>query len=560
MARITVGQQYSKEFESIVRLFNGGFLSEKTNIRRAEQGLIETTEHSFELGGSARVEASSAQKIDRRGASWFSVFRGERVDDSNSAWIELIENVAKDYRTNYSFIEFKQEKDASQKKEDHRLVQRLFDKVLSQIYVGCTLSEEACAPEVVNIFGLSMKLELGGGVGQSEPVLCKVYFRQINGEFVPLSKEQAFEIENYINGAVPDEGDSAQQLLGKEQSDLISSVLAALTACIEDNPDTQDNSFTDYVIFSGQAADSSIIADANDVVKKDTDFNKVKFMLKMLGNSTDKQLSCSKVEILGISHVKWDNSVFQVKQGGKPVLSVTVGINNSIDVRCINCGDESSLLIDANEIRGINGFEKIYWTLDPSKDDFGLSESIANITKHSEFSRHLFTVDCTQATLDGCRRTVCSCQVFEVGKELKCKNCHHPEIVYVDIFDQDATPKSTYSLEFAMDKLSFVDSSKDELFTCPCCHHSYTQDTVQKFGLCEHCASTEVDEEGKRKYKLYSKMLNPLTRLTHLFSTKTCKEYHGMIIFALGKDRYIFDRLSASERGLIKGPTKYKRR
>lgn len=560
MARITVGQQYSTHFAGIVELFRDGALSKDVNIRRVEDGLIETETNTFVLSGATSLETTSAQRFDNRGASWFGVFRGEQVDDSNSAWIELIETVAKDYRKHNSFIEFKQKKKPKQKGEEQKLVTKFFDCVLSKIYPGCTLSD-AVGMENVDIFGLSMKLEVGNGVGQSEPILCKMYFRKIKDDFVPLSKGQAFEIEDFINNATADSDDNKSLELDSDYGEMISSVFAALTECIEDKAGTEDNDFSDYVVFSGEDKDSVILAEANDVVKKDTDFNKVKFMLKILGNSAEKQLDCSKVDILSISHVEWENSVFKVKQGDKDVLYITVGINNSIDVRCVNCGGRGSILVESNRIKS-NEEEQDDWILEPNKDDFGVSDSITDIINYSEFKNHLFEVDCSQGTMDSCKRTVCSSQVFEVTEGvLKCANCRHPEVVYVDIFDQQSTPKSTHALEFAVDKLAFVDKDSDDLFKCPCCHNSYTQATEQRSsGLCEHCATVDDSVEGKNKYKLYHKMLSPTTRLFHLFKKKSCKEYRGKIIFALGKDRYIFDRLSAREHGLVKGPSKYRRR
>ena len=566
MARITVGQQYQKEFDSIVELYNGGFLSEEVNIRRAEPGLIETAAHTFTLGGTQSYESASAQKFDNSGASWFSALRGQKSNDSNSAWIKLIEDVARDYRKYYSFIEFKQQKTQVQRDKERATVNKLFDQVISQLYLNLNLADTANAKEIVDIFGLSMKLEVGNGVGQNEPILCKIYFRKIRNEFVPIPKSQAHDIEDFINSAAPNEGDGTSLKLDETYGNLIDAVFAALTDCVEIKQGTNDNDFTDYVILSGETKGAQIIAEANEVVKKDTDFNKVKFMLKHLGTSDEKILNCSKVEILGISHVEWENSVFKVRQGDKEVLSVTVGVNNSVDIRCLNCRGDDAVLVDSNVIKGINSYKGVTWVLDPTRDDFGLTkESIENIKKYSVFANHLFTVDCSQSTMDGCRRTVCLSQVFaadENGEVLKCKNCHHPEVVYVDIFDADSKPKSTHTLEFAMDRLAFVDSTAEgvKLFTCPCCKNNYTQATEQKYGLCEHCANVDDTPEGKSKYRTYRKMLRPSTRIKHLFASKSCKEYHGILIFTLGKDKYIFDQLRASDNGLLKAPTKFKRR
>ena len=49
-----------------------------------------------------------------------------------------------------------------------------------------------------NIYGVSLKIEVDGGTGEAEPVLCKVYFRQTNDEFTPITSEDALTLEGQL--------------------------------------------------------------------------------------------------------------------------------------------------------------------------------------------------------------------------------------------------------------------------------------------------------------------------------------------------------------------------
>ena len=54
-------------------------------------------------------------------------------------------------------------------------------------------------------------------------------------------------------------------------------------------------------------------------------------------------------------------------------------------------------------------------------------------------------------------------------------------------------------------------------------------------------------------------MLGIGVRIKHLFDRKHCKEDSNIIIFELGTDRYVFNKLGASEYGVIAQPQKVKK-
>ncbi|MDE6294050.1 MAG: hypothetical protein K2L88_05460, partial [Clostridiales bacterium] len=59
-------------------------------------------------------------------------------------------------------------------------------------------------------------------------------------------------------------------------------------------------------------------------------------------------------------------------------------------------------------------------------------------------------------------------------------------------------------------------------------------------------------------YRKYAKILGLGIRLRHMFSQKSCREDSNMIIFELGNERYIFNKLNARDCGYIEPPKKVK--
>lgn len=558
MANIKVGLQYKDEFESIVKLSEDQRLSDDAKIRRAYPGYIETEAHVYQLDSEDdRQSENISISMGKTGASWFAAVRGEQVVNNNGAWQELIEKVARSYHSHYSFLEYEHKKSDQSIRKEQLLVERFCKEVLGRIFTGITtFTPVADNGMPVNIYGLSLKLDVSGGVGLAEPVLCKVYFIEENGVLVPVKKEQAGKYEKFIGNVVPTVDDGAASVLNEIYGETVRNVFKALSRCIDDKPGEEDNDFTDFALF-GKLGDDGVIGEDN------VDSRKIKFMLNHLSNSEVKKLTCSKVEVLCVSHVTWHKTTYTVSYGGKDIIGITVGLDNSLDVRCLNCNGADSVLIESNTVMGIvNGKVEIK----PSERNFGLTDVyvLEGIKKYSNFAKHLFTVDCSKHALGGCSRVVCQSQTFTVGDERRCKQCRHPEIVYVDIFDGSVAPRSTNTLVYASDKLEFVDCNgvdgEGKPFTCPCCHNTYSYSGSYSKGLCHVCANPDLSSEGRKKYRLYRKMLTIGTRLEHIGAKKSCKEYRNLIIFTLGGDKYVFDKLNVEDNGLLRAPSKYKRR
>lgn len=533
---IKVRGEGSKEiFDAIVQLKNNGFLSDELNVISADKDRIVTNSGVYELsiGYFGDEEANITMNTD--GASWFGGLRGDvDVDDDNAKWRKFVANVTEYYHKNYSFLEFVQNKDADDSNSE-KVVGNLFG-LLKKISNRVALSppRKNSQASLEDIYGLSLKLDItAGGAGEPTPVLCKVYFRSDGTNYTPMYKEEAGILESIV-GSVPDDDSDDSDTLTKEHEKIIVNVFRAFeNKCIKPSHDL-DNDFTDYVVLSG-AKDENIIGD----------------MITKKTNNDSKTLRCSRIKVLGISHVRWSKAVYTVRSADKDLFSVTVNPNGSLDVFCLNCGGKP--LIVGNCVKGGN------WRIDPTKSDCGLTDTqVDEIRQNSEFAEHLFTVDtCRNRTNDPCSRTVCKSQVFfDVNGKAICKNCNHPEIVYTDLFNAAFPPTSTAQLNFAFDRMSMVD---DKVFECRCCHKTYVK-KGRLSTICDYCADSEDTAEDFKRYKYYSRLLSPLTRLTHLFAKrKSCKENKSLLIFYLGKDVYVFDRLKATDHRLIHGPVKYKR-
>ncbi|MDE5592769.1 MAG: hypothetical protein K2I75_02430, partial [Clostridiales bacterium] len=69
---------------------------------------------------------------------------------------------------------------------------------------------------------------------------------------------------------------------------------------------------------------------------------------------------------------------------------------------------------------------------------------------------------------------------------------------------------------------------------------------------------SETTDEGKKLYRKYGKMMSLRTRFKHLKDKKRCKEDSNIIIFELGSERFVFNKLDARDYGYIKPPKKVK--
>lgn len=547
MAIIKVGYEYEKEFKSICSLYKNGFLSEKVNIKRVTDTEIVTAANVFKYCESehgvngASDEAGGELRFDGSGASWFSNLRGESFDSSSSDWEQLISDVSADYHKYYSMIEFRQSADArlaAVSSSMASVIKKFENDFLKRVIDAPFSVSDKFKIEPENFYAVSMRLEINGGA-QSEPVLGKVYFRvSHDGKYIPISRSEARGIDDYINAAVPSE-DSGEQKSGAGElvdGQLISDVLNRAGELFK------TESCADYIMFNPDYQ------------------TKIENMLKLLATSDEKELECTHVTVLGISHVEWQNFAYAISVGGRNVLKMIVGLNNSISLYCTNCSRDGVLLVDNNTVLfDDDEFDGDYY-LDFTMRNLGLDDvAIKQIKDSAVISRHLFKIACTENSRNSdCTRLICAKQAVEYtnadGKvERKCKGCPYPEVVYHNVF-ADGYDGGRLTSTLNLDEQAFV-LTESKVKTCKCCGRTYGEHTG-KNGYCKLCGEVGFTDEGKKLYRKYSKMLGLGVRLTHMFSKKSCREDSNIIIFELGKDRYVFNKLDASDHGYIDQPIK----
>ncbi|MDE6201596.1 MAG: hypothetical protein K2M47_06960 [Clostridiales bacterium] len=546
MARINVGCEYEKEFKSICSLYKNGFLSDKVNIKRVTDTEIVTAANVFvycqdEHGvNGARGGEENELRFDKDGASWFANLRGKSFDSSSSDWEQLIADVGADYHKYYSLIEFRQPVDsrlAAGSGAVEAVIKRFSDGFLKRVIDAPFSVSERYTPEAENFYAVSMRLEINGGA-ESEPLLGKVYFRVgRDGKFIPVSRGEAKGIDDYIKSAVPsDDGQSGAGELVDGQ--LVSDVLNRAGSLFE------DEGCADYIMFNPDY------------------LPKIEKMLKLLATSDEKELECTHVTVLGISHVEWQNFAYAVSVGGQNVLKLIVGLNNSISLYCTNCSKDGVLLVENNNVLFDQDEYDGGYVLDFAERNLGLGNEAINLIKSSALiSRHLFKISCKENMRNSdCTRLICFNQSVEFtdadgNVERKCKGCPYPEVVYTNIFSSGVDGgKLTSTLN--LDEQAFV-LTDGKVKKCKCCGRTYGEHTG-KNGYCRLCGDFAYTEEGKKLYRKYSKMLALRVRLKHLKDKKFCKEDSNIIIFELGEERYVFNKLDAHDFGYIDPPKKVK--
>lgn len=540
MAKIIIGREYAAEFESVRALYEGGFLSEEVHIKKVRPNEIVTPTNTFEyrenesgVNGSGEGE-ERALNFGADGASWFAQLRGAKFDSGNADWKQLIMDVAADYHKNYSLIEFRQTKSRADIAGEKRIKEKFRTGFLDRAFAngGQFVISDMRKTEPENYYAVSMRLEINGG-GESAPLLAKIYFREgDDGRLAPITSAEAARIDEFVTGAVPAESGKGDD--GIIDVKLVGRVFTGLEKAIA------GGKFSRFVSF-------------NEKYKAE-----IGKMLAQLATSEIKELECTNVKVLGVSHVEWEKSVYDISLRGKRVMKLILGLNGFVTLTCANCA-EQTVLIDGNVIKFIDGEvpENCNSVLDFSSDNLGLiSEDIQLIREHGEIANHLFRVSCTENTRNpDCGRTVCRAQTVELSDGVrKCKGCRYPEVVYKDIFSEEIeTGKYTRGLSFCYDKLALVDTPTVK---CRCCGREFGVSAIPKNQLCGFCSGTDHSAEAKKLYRKYGGMLSLGVRLSHAFSKKYCKEDGSMILFELGTDRYVFDKLNLKKSGYIDKPRK----
>ena len=507
--RIIVGMEYRESFDSVVRLIESGCLGDKTlkvSKEGSRRGISDGT-YTYALGGRAGDDDDDDIYIDSRGASWFAVFRGGSADNQSAAWVRFLDVIAGKYHKKYSLVEFMQKKRSrAEIAQSERLVTEYASNIVNAFFGGDKdYIVKPLPPEdsTEDVYGVSLRLELSAGTGVAVPVLAKIYFRKDGRKMTPLPRVEAEQIDEYLKTVEP--GEAAAKTGGIQ---IIDAALNALENLVASKDETD---FVSAMCFGD---------------KRDED--EVNRLCSTMASAETVTLECTRVKVLGASHVKWYGNAAEILSGTTPVLRLSTDLGGRVTLECIACA-AGARLISGNVIKytDADGDE---WAMeiDPTRADVGLTaDEIAHIKKYSEFSEHLMRLSCNDKSGVSCSRVVCAADslCFEVDGEkvFCCRDCPHPD-------------------------------------RCECCGREFSRETINHRGVCEFCAGSKTGSPvAARAYRKYSSVL-PLWVRMFSFGKKFCYEDDEVLLFVLGGNRWIFDKLDVSDKGYLPPPKKVNKR
>lgn len=548
-----ISSEHKKAFDSIYSLYSeGGALFGEDNYvsagREGGKAVIITAAGNrfyYDDGAEGFSDSDARQSMNTDGASWFAALRSERTSENSSAdWTGLIERVSKEYHKRYSLLEFKQRDVRSSSEEDE--VKRKLENVVGVLFPG---RDVRVVPMQENrahdVYGVTFLAGLSA-VGESVPVLCKMYFRgeTVSGQTILhwIGGEEAAQIDKNIISNIGDDGGEVTDS-GSIASEMIDKVLGEL----------------DIVLQGGEAADYIVPAGAPDEqVLKD--------MVKN-GPHGIVIITCKSVKVLGISHVRWSDAMYDIKLDGKQALFATTGLSGAVNIICRNC---NKTIVDANKIVLTEQGKERTVTIDPTVNGLRLSDADAEALASKVMREHLIEKECRIVARGDqkCSRIVCAGQLISLqdstNRRLQlCKDCPHEECAFRT---SSGGLAPTRDLAFVRDCMTLI--NKDDVKTCRCCGRKFA--SLDKEGFCRFCGDAssvarqgikaanekvrEAAKRAKRKYMKFSSVLPLKDRIAGIAKGKFCFEAEELLLFAVGKEWYVFDKSSAKEKGYIAQP------
>lgn len=550
-----VGKEYKAAFNSACELINSNLLKDSP-LFESKKIYVVGNKEKIVVGDRVYqyVEEESEEQGEMElsfkedGATWFAAVREGGKENENAAWVDFLQALAAAYHKQYSLMEYRQRARTPREMEQDRkrcldTLTRIVKLFFPHIGELTELGEFQSGEE--DIYGMSLRLELNGGVGSCVPVLCKIYFRELNGVMIPLRKELAYEIDKSV-GQIADEGNQTAAPVNFD-SRVIDHTLNSLHSLVRG--EVKDVGFIDCMCYSGEEDEV--------LVRK----------LREQGAHESAEFECKDIKVLGISHITWNTQTFDAFMDQRPVFRATVGLNQSIRLQCLNCRN-ADYLIDNDIIRysvknakGVMEHKRAY--LKHNEENFGLTAvQVQEICDSGLFAQHLMRIACPENCRNqGCSHIICGTMAVNLGNDregkpiIKCADCDYPEILYTNAHGEKMY---TPMLRYAKDKAELVRES--EAAKCKCCGRYFTKENFTgKSSLCSFCSSVEkrMDPEGaKRKYKRYSRMLSLSLRRKYLRKEKLCYEDDEILLFLLAGTKYVFDKVAVSEYGFIEKPKK----
>lgn len=549
---IVVAYKDKRAFEAICNLIESGYLDDNklaVEGSGANRTIYDGTFY-YVLGSNTGAGEEDDIFINKYGASWFRHFRdqaqGVRSEEKNqnSVWVKFIEDTVKSYHKKFSLVEYRQRKPSKQEiAENEKYIASYMTNVISTLFPdfsGYTVQPLPVESNSEDIYGVSLKLEMSGGVGAALPVLAKVYFRNEHGKMIPLKSDEAQRVDDYLK-EVPAGADSKSSSASSE--DIMSRSLNALEALIKDTK----VDFTSVMCYGDKI-----------------DEDKVVDMCGKMANGT-ATLECSKVKVLGISHIKWNKNGADIIVGSRPVFRASIMLGGQLTVTCLACKSYATL-ISGNTIEYTDDYgETVRVTIDPEADRLGLDdEELDNILSRSELAKHLMQPSCSDdgnAHASACSRLVCASEALPIDRNGRtcylCRDCPYPDIVYKGL-DPYGNAEYTPDLSYATDVGDLVRTDDTEV--CVCCGRRFTANALEYNNRCSLCAQAGKESaEAHKTYRKYAGMLPPWVRVMNP-GKHLCYEDDEILLFVLGNSRYVFNKLDIDENGYLPLPTKLKGR
>lgn len=542
MAKIYVGNEYSGTFDSIVRMYAQGCVPQGL-IKSAEAGRIVTDAHEFVLGKTRKVREENVDaKMNEDGASWFAVFRGAKPDSRKAEWLMFVERIKEYFHRNYSLVEYCP-KDYRLSADEAELQKDNIAKFLRLFYPGYVFEifrgDEEEGRE--DIYGASLRMELTDGTGEAVPVLGKVFFRKTSSGVFPYTKDEAENINGYLQAF-----DKPQENYESSQNslELTDTVIEALDKLVRPS-DCAEFKLNDCVIFAS-----------------DNDRKAVEIMVEK-GPNERVDITCVNLSVMNISHVRWQNDNYNIRIGGKTVLKALIGIGGRLNLTCNNCRKKTRL-VESGKIKYSFGGKRKLLVTDLNMENFGIPDDIlAEIRASGVFSKHISKICCNEnVRLAGaCVRYVCEDEAAELEDGIiKCRNCPYPEVTFLC---DDGVVRYTKNLAFARDRMTLV--PKDKVVECKCCKRNFYSEEKKVDFVCDFCRTAKIGisgmdyseyKAGNKLYRKYAGMLPLSTRIKNVRRRKYCKEDEDCILFIVDKSALIFYKEKLSDRGFLPSPVK----
>ena len=550
MSAIVIGREYKKAYQSVRALVENKCVDPKVAALTADGGALTDGVHTFVYsddvkGLRVRDGQSPDEGMGPDGAGWFAALRGGSRSDGGGAWLTFMEQVAAAYHKRYALVEYRRPERAFGD-EELRRARGALRNIITQFFprlADAEIAEGGRNESSEDIYGMSLRIALSGGTGASVPVLCKVYFRRRHASLWPLVREEADKIDAYLQSYLQTvSADGAPATDDSDASRTVDEAMGALDRLIGGK--FEEGDFSQCVFFGRE--DAALVSELTAKVAHD-----------------DVRLECDEVRVLGISHVRWQNICYNVLLEGKPALRATVGLNDRISLECLACGGapivQNGTVVCVKPLSS-GGEERVAYTPDASRADLGLTEAqLKDIRQYGPPAKHLLHPVCHEHPRVHCARTVCAAMLENFGTEqvpvLKCRDCPYPEIVFTD---DNGVRRYTPALTFARDKMTLL--ARGETAVCACCGRRFSRDGMRG-GLCLFChdalfASDQALARAGAAYKRYAFVFSPAVRIKYAGRAKRCFEDGDILLFFMGEDKYVLDKLRIGEYGYIPKPVR----